>query len=92
MEWLVEVSEYARDSYWEMDEPLRAELRDQVAHVAEDPGERLFRSALLRGRLCHEYRSEVAPDLRVVLAFGELNFKDRIVTLLAISRYTDPEM
>jgi hypothetical protein len=90
--WVVDVAISAQQAYRELDAAMQAELREQVARLAEDPPAHLSRSARLPGRMTYAYRSTVADRVTVTLVFAELDLEAQRLLLLVIGHVSEPEV
>lgn len=91
MEWVVDLAVSAVQTYQALDGATRAELRDQVALLAEKPAAYLNRSALLPDRMTFTNRSRVVERVTVNPVFAELDLEAQRLLLPAIGHASEPE-
>lgn len=88
--WVVEVTPEASQAIAEFDGPLKEELIERVADVAEEPARYLRRSRPpeMPGLWVYEYGSAVSEGLTVVLLFDRFDARRKRIVLVGIGRVT----
>src|SRR5262245_29764367 len=85
MNWIIHVTDHAREALSALDAGLREELVREAAELAEDPQNALRRDLLRPDLFTHEYPSIVDPQLRTTLYFDPVDWRRCEMVLVAIA-------
>lgn len=91
MQWVIRLSQNASQDVGALEPFLRDELIEQLAAMAESPGEFLRRSSAtgqFPGLYVYSYRSQVVPDMVVSAYFDGFDHYPRHLDLVAIVQET----